>query len=121
MLSGRLPNCVDESRSGGELELRGGRVEALEHSVEVIAGELPLEQPGDLLVAAPERQECLLEAVEVAEVVGRQHLALDDGEVDLRPGWRRAGDRECDQRSFLLPAGFAKIRCVGVLADCELV
>jgi hypothetical protein len=51
--------------------------------VELVAGEFPLEGRGDLLVAAAERQEVLLERVEVGEVVGGDDLALDDGEVDL--------------------------------------
>jgi len=52
-------------------------------AVEVGTGELPLERRGDLFVAAAEREQLLLEGVEVGEVVGGQDLALDDGEVDL--------------------------------------
>ena len=37
-------------------------------------GELPLERRGDLLVAAAEREQMLLERVEVGEVVGRETL-----------------------------------------------
>ena len=44
---------------------------------------LPLEGRGDLLVAAAEGEEVLLEGVEVWEVVGGDDLALDHGEVDL--------------------------------------
>ena len=46
--------------------------------MEVVASELPLEGRGDLLVAAAEGQEVLLEGVEVGEVVGGDDLALDD-------------------------------------------
>ena len=76
---------------------RGGRV--LGETVEVGAGELPLERLGDLLVAATEREELLLERGEVGEVVGREHLALHDREVDLGlvgPNWRGPG---CGQGS----------------------
>jgi hypothetical protein len=66
----------DLGQSGGELELGCGLVEALEQLVEVVAGELPLERSGDLLVAASERQERLFEAVEVGEVVGLQAPVL---------------------------------------------
>lgn len=51
--------------------------------VEVGAGELPLEWCGDLLVAATECEQPVLELVEVGKVVGGQDLALDDREVDL--------------------------------------
>lgn len=63
--------------------MRGGlgRIGLGEELVELVAGELPLEGRGDLLVAVPERQEVLLERVEVGEVVGGDDLALDDGEV----------------------------------------
>jgi len=50
--------------------------------VEVGAGELPLERGGDLFVAA-EREELLLECVEVGEVARGEHFALDDREVDF--------------------------------------
>ena len=63
-------------------ELRG-RACAGEEPVEVVPGELPFKGRGDLLVAAPERQQVRFESVEVGEVVGRQRLALDDAEVDL--------------------------------------
>jgi hypothetical protein len=52
-------------------------------AVEVSAGELPLEWGGDLLVAAAVREQSLLERVEIGEVVGSEHFALDDREVDL--------------------------------------
>jgi hypothetical protein len=58
-------------------------VEPLEQSIEVTAGEGPLERPRDLLVVALEGTQALLERREVGEVVGLQDLALDDREVDL--------------------------------------
>src|SRR2546423_7318941 len=50
---------------------------------EVLPGELPLEGLGGFLVAPLKGEESLLDLCEVHEVVGGQHLALDDGEVDL--------------------------------------
>jgi hypothetical protein len=70
--------------SGGEGQ--SWLVDAGEEPVEVVAGELPLERRGDLLVVAAEGQELLLERVEVGEVVGGEELALDDGESRSRPG-----------------------------------
>ena len=58
-------------------------VQAVYDSVEVGAGELPLEGRSDLFVAAAEREQALLERVEVGDVVGGEDLALHDGEVDL--------------------------------------
>ena len=60
-----------------------GLVESLGQAVEVRAGELPLERGGDLLVAAAEREQPLVERVEIGEVVRGEDLALDDGELDL--------------------------------------
>ena len=51
--------------------------------IEVGARERPFERGGDLLVAATEREQSLPERVEVVKVVGCQHLALDNREVDL--------------------------------------
>jgi len=45
-------------------------VQPVEELVQVLAGALPLEGPGDLLVVAAEREQPLLEDVEVGEVVG---------------------------------------------------
>ena len=58
-------------------------VESFEEAVEVVAGELPFERLGDLLVVSSEAEEPLFDGGEVGEVVGLQHLALDDREVDL--------------------------------------
>jgi len=52
-----------------------GLFEPVEHLLKILAGELPLERPGDLLVATAERQQCALERVEVGEVVGLQRFA----------------------------------------------
>jgi hypothetical protein len=46
-------------------------------------GELPVEGPGDRVVVPFEGEYLLGEAVQVTEIVGREQLALDDGEVDL--------------------------------------
>lgn len=73
--------------SDAELEaVRGGVVEPVERPVQVSASELPLERGRDLLVAAPEGEQALLQDAEVLEVVGLEDLALHDGEVDLRLG-----------------------------------
>ena len=50
---------------------------------EVAAGELPLEGFGGEFVAAFEVHQPLFDFGEVGEVVGGEHLALDDREVDL--------------------------------------
>ena len=52
--------------------------------MEVLAGELPLERLGDLLEVAAELKQRPFEGVEVGEVVGLEHFALGNGEVDLR-------------------------------------
>ena len=57
--------------------------DASQELVEVGAGELPVERPGGCVVVPFEGEDLLGEAVEVAEVVGGEQLALDDGEVDL--------------------------------------
>src|SRR5450759_1690592 len=50
---------------------------------QVGAGELPLEPPSRLLVAALEGQDALAEVVERGGIAGSQHLAPQDREVDL--------------------------------------
>jgi hypothetical protein len=47
-------------------------------AVEVLAGEGPLERPGDPAVVPAEREQPAREVVEGGEVVGGQRLALDD-------------------------------------------
>ena len=59
------------------------RVEAGQEVVQLGTSELPLERLGDLLVVSAEGQQRAFELVEVGEVVGLQHLALSDAEVDL--------------------------------------
>ncbi len=60
-------------------------VDPVEQVVEVGGGELPLEGPGGGVVALLEVGESLPDLVEAGEVVGRDDLALHDGEV-ARPG-----------------------------------
>jgi hypothetical protein len=50
---------------------------------EVGAGELPVERPCGWVVMPFEGEDLLGEAVQVAEVVGGEQHALQDGEVDL--------------------------------------
>ena len=55
----------------------------LKEQGEVVAGELPFEGSGGLLVAALEGGEALFDVGQVDEVVRGEDLALDDGVVDL--------------------------------------
>ena len=48
-----------------------------------MAGELPFEGGGGLLVAPLEGGQAVFDVVEIGEVVGGEDLALDDGVVDL--------------------------------------
>jgi hypothetical protein len=57
--------------------------DAFQELVEAGPGELPVERPGGCVVVPFEGEDLVRQAVEVAEVVGREELALDDGEVDL--------------------------------------
>ena len=57
--------------------------ESAEDVVEVLPGELPLEGHGGLLVVALEVEQAALDLLKVREVVGGEHLSLDDREVDL--------------------------------------
>src|SRR6266516_4239557 len=84
-------------------------VDAVKQVVEVGAGEVPAERPGDGVVAGFERGEAVADLAEVGEVVGCEGVALEDGEVDLglvqpgcvggqvdqvrvRPGFAHPGD-----------------------------
>src|SRR6266545_3557555 len=58
-------------------------LEAFEEGIEVRPGECPLERSGDLLVMVLEPEESVLDLRERGEVVRGEHLALNDGEVDL--------------------------------------
>jgi hypothetical protein len=51
--------------------------------MKLLAGEVPRERLGDLVVEPFELGQALLDVVEVVEVVGGENLALDDREVDL--------------------------------------
>ena len=57
--------------------------EFLHEQGEVVAGELPFEGDGGLLVAALEGGEASFDVGQVDEVVGSEDFALDDGVVDL--------------------------------------
>ena len=57
--------------------------EAFEQGGEVVAGEVPLEGFGDLVLVALEDVEGARDLWEVGEVVGLEHLALNDREEDL--------------------------------------
>ena len=48
-----------------------------------MAGELPGKRLGDLLVVLPESEKAFGQLIEVGQVVGSEHLALHDREVDL--------------------------------------
>src|SRR4051812_44758791 len=76
------------SSGGGHhraLDRRGGLVGggAVEEPVEVGAGEAPVERCRGGVVAILEGEDPLGEGVEIGQVVGGQHLALEDGEEDL--------------------------------------
>src|SRR5574337_1849428 len=63
---------------------RDRNVSELPHQVsEIGPGELPHEGPGDALVVLLEAQQSHLDLREGREVVGREHLALHDREVDF--------------------------------------
>jgi hypothetical protein len=57
--------------------------EAVEESIEIVSGEPPVEGLGDDVVAELERGQPLTDLVGIGEVVGYQHLALQDREGDL--------------------------------------
>src|SRR5688500_5808320 len=81
---GRPPaSCSPRRSSGRESEVWLVAGDLGEDAVEVVAGEGPLERPGDSAVVLAKREQALLELVERAEVVGRERLALDDREEQL--------------------------------------
>ena len=57
--------------------------DAGEQPVEIGSGEAPLEWLGDLGVVVLEVEDCALEAGQIREVVGLEHLALEDRDVWL--------------------------------------
>ena len=50
---------------------------------QILTRELPLERGGGLLVPLLESQDAILHGEERVEIVRRQHLALENREVDL--------------------------------------
>src|SRR6266568_7175809 len=90
--------------SRGERGGAAGGIESFEEAVEVVAGELPFEWLGDLLVVSSEAEEPLFDCGEVGEVVGLQHLALDDREVDLELVEPAGVDWQVDEDEILVVA-----------------
>ena len=87
-LSGPRRKYVSVSSGGGQpraLDRGGGLVggDAVEETVEVGAGERPVERCRGGVVAILEGEDPFGEGVEIGQVVGGQHLALEDGEEDL--------------------------------------
>ena len=50
---------------------------------EILAGELPFERTRGRFPIVLKIEEALCEGVEISKVIGREHLALDNREVDL--------------------------------------
>ena len=71
--------------------------ELLEQDIEIGAREGPLEGLGGLLIALLEPQQLCSKCGEVGKVVGREHLALDDREVDLDLVEPTGVDRSVDE------------------------
>ena len=57
--------------------------EFFKQDIEIAAGEGPLEGLGGLLVALLEAHQLVTKRGEVRKIVGREELALDNGEIDL--------------------------------------
>ena len=75
----------------------------------------------DLLVAAAEGEERVLEGAEIGEVVGLEHLALDDREVDLalvEPAGVDGGVGDGQGRPGALESGRSNA-CRGVQSRCR--
>jgi hypothetical protein len=68
---------------GGKRELGLVTVDSGDQVVEVLAGEGPLERPGDVTVVLAEPEQSVGERVQRGEVVGDQCFALHDREVQL--------------------------------------
>src|SRR6266508_6470531 len=90
LISRRLSTVVHKSAhvffggSGSETEREiRGRAQLVEQGGKIAPSERPRERLGDSLVVVLERQQSLLDGGQRREVVGRKHLALNDGEVDL--------------------------------------
>src|SRR6266511_1008234 len=73
------------------------RRKAFEERVEVRSRELPLERPGEDLVVGPEGEDPGGELLERGRVGRREHLALEDAEVDLDLVEPRRVDRQVDE------------------------
>src|SRR6266511_4046319 len=71
---GGLRDWLGWAEGGGQLEEAAG---------EVGAGEAPVEWGGGVVVPRLEGEQAPLDGGEVGEVVGREHLALHDGEEEL--------------------------------------
>jgi hypothetical protein len=57
--------------------------EAREEPIEIVAGELPGERLGDLLVTLLKGEQAFRQYLKVGEIIGSEHLALNHREVDL--------------------------------------
>ncbi len=84
--------------------------------VEVAANELPLKRSRGRFVMLLEAEETILELGEGTEVVRGEHLALDNGEIDLDlvepAGVNRSMDRD-EGGPMLRQAGDAPLSAVG--------
>src|SRR5215204_2284628 len=69
----------------------------MKQAVEIIAREGPLEGLGGLLVVLLEPHQLFSKRGEVRKIVGRQQLALDDGEIDLDLVEPTGVDRSMDE------------------------
>src|SRR5664280_933879 len=92
------------------------RRQVSQDAMEIEPGEAPLEWRGDGAVVLPEGEEPGLELGERGEVVGVEHLALDDREVDLRlvqPTRMHGRMDDADRWPALAQAGLAPRALVG--------
>lgn len=92
------------------------RRQASQDAMQIEPGEAPLEWRGDGAVVLPEGEEPGLELGERGEVVGVEHLALDDREVDLRlvqPTRMHGRMDDADRWPALAQAGLAPRALVG--------
>src|SRR5258708_12954585 len=69
----------------------------LQQVIEIGAGEVPVERPGDGVVADFEGSQAVADLVQAGEVVGCKGFALDDGEVDFRLVQPGGPDGQVDQ------------------------
>ena len=72
-------------------------LELLEQEIEISAREGPLEGLGGLLIVLLEPHQLFSKCGEVRKVVGREQLALDDGEIDLDLAEPTGVDRSVDE------------------------